>query len=38
MRERFAKWLIRTGYRILPARNIAGVVVNLRGKWQAIKL
>lgn len=35
---RLAKWLIKIGYRLLPPRNSAGVVVNPRGKWQAVKL
>lgn len=36
--ERFAKWLLRIGYRLLPPRNVAGVVANPKGKWQAVKL
>lgn len=38
MRRRFAKWLIRIGYRMFGRRDTAGVVVNPTGKWQAIKL
>lgn len=38
MRQRFAKWLIKVGYRLLGPRDTAGVVVNPKGKWQPIKL
>lgn len=38
MRQAVAKWLIKIGYWLLPARVTAGVVVNPRGKWQPIKL
>jgi hypothetical protein len=36
--DRFAKWLIKIGYRMLRPRSTAGVVVNAKGKWQAVKL
>lgn len=38
MRLRIALALIRWGYRLHPARNVAGVIANPRGKWQPIKL
>lgn len=38
MRTKFAYWLLRAGYRLLPPRNTAGVVVRDAGTWQAIKL
>jgi hypothetical protein len=38
VKQRFAKWLIKIGYRLIGPRNTAGVTVNPKGKWQAIKL
>lgn len=38
MKQRIARWLIKIGYRLIGPRDAAGVIVNPRGKWQAIKL